>query len=104
VTQTDGGGVSFDSAGYQTRELWVLDLAGLDPARVSAHPQGQVWFWSDGRTRDAIRRSTFGRDERLQSVSGNRAMGHFWARDAAAAEQLAAALRHAVGLCRQQKP
>lgn len=100
--QTDG--LEPGSVGYATRELWTLNLAGLDPARVRGLPQGQVWFWAVGDVYNSIRTSIFNRENRLQAVRGNRAMGYFWVRDEKDAIEMATALSHAVELCRQGKP
>src|SRR6185436_14501438 len=100
--ETDG--LEPASAGYVSRELWTLNLAGFDPARIRGLPVGQVWFWAVGDVYNSIRTSIFNRDNRLQGVRGNRAMGHFWVRDATDAKAVADALTHAVELCRQEKP
>ncbi len=91
------------SPSYRVRELWTLNLSGLDAARINAQPNGRVWFWALGDSRNAIRKSNFNREDRLNSVTLSAAMGNFWVRDAAHAEEVAAALKHAVDLCRQRK-
>ena len=91
------------SPGYRVRELWTLDLGGLDPARINAQPNGRVWFWAMGDTRNAIRKSNFNREDRLNSATYNAAMGNFWVRDKVKAESVASALKHAVDLCRVRK-
>lgn len=102
TTQTEG--LEPGSVGYGSRELWTLNLAGLDPARVRGLPQGQVWFWAVGDEYNSIRTSIFNRENRLQAVRGNRAMGYFWVRDERDAIEVATALSHAVESCRQGKP
>ncbi len=101
TTETDG--LDPVSAGYGTRELWTLNLSGLDPARFNGSPSGQVWFWAVGDTRNAIRKSIFNRADKLEAVTVNGAMGHFWVRTPADSEKVAAGLKHAVELCRQRK-
>ena len=91
------------SPGYKVRELWTLNLSGLDPARINAQPNGRVWFWAMGDTRNAIRKSNFNRQDRLDSVTYNAAMGNFWVGDKVKAESVASALKHAVDLCRARK-
>lgn len=87
------------------RELWKLDLSGLDPARVRALPAGRgyeatVRFNSDGTTRDAIRVITYHGDS-IISTRSNAKYGQFSVRDEKALDEVAAGLRHAVVLCRQ---
>jgi hypothetical protein len=100
--ETDG--LEPASPGYVSRELWTLNLAGLDPARIRGLGVGQVWFWAEGNVYNAIRTNIFNRDLRLLGVRGNRAMGHFWVRDERDAIEVSTGLRHAVDLCRQGKP
>ena len=97
---TEAEGADPVSPGYQKRELWTLDLRGLDAARINGLPSGQVWFWASRASRDSIRTVVY-QNGTVVTRHGNRKMGHFTARDQADAEEIAAALRHAVELCQQ---
>ena len=87
--------------GYQKREIWTLDLHGLDPARVNGLASGQVWFRAAGTSRNAIRTLVY-RSDTIVTAYGNRKMGHFSVRDKVDPAEVAAGLRHAVELCQQR--
>jgi hypothetical protein len=90
------------SPGSQTRELWTLDLRGLNPWSVGEMGDGEVWFAASDNARNAIATSIFSGD-RLRARYGNRKVGKFWARDVADAQEVAAGLRHAIELCREKE-
>lgn len=87
--------------GYQSRELWTLDLRGLDPASIHGQASGQVSFRATGTIRNSIHTVVYQRDT-IFATHGNRRAGRFTVRDHADAEEVATALRHAVNLCRQK--
>jgi hypothetical protein len=98
TTETDGADPV--SPGYQRRELWTLDLRGLDAASINGMGSGRVGFKAADTSRNAIRTVVYQR-ERPFTTYGNRRTGTFSVRDEASAEEMVAALQHAVKLCRQ---
>jgi hypothetical protein len=98
TTETDGDDPV--SLGYQRRELWTLNLRGLDAASIKVLAPGQVWFKASDTSRNAIGTFVY-QKERVYSSYGNRRMGKFSVRDEAAAAEMVAALQHAVKLCQQ---
>ena len=85
----------------QTRELWTVDLSGLDPRMVRAMTAGRVHFTTAGEKQDVIRTSVF-HNQKSGMAHHNRQRGSIMVGDKKAAE-VAEGLRHAVGLCRQRQ-
>ena len=85
----------------QTRELWTVDLSGLDPRMVRAMTAGRVYFTTAGTKQDVIRTSVF-HNQQSGMARHNRQRGSIMVGDKKAAE-VAEGLRHAVELCRQQQ-
>lgn len=102
-SQSESSGISDPTAaGARVRELWTIDLAGLDPEMVRPAGPARVLFNADGAKQDAIRTNVFreqsGADQ--LTVRGNRRASFFVVADKKA-EEVAEALRHAVALCRR---
>jgi hypothetical protein len=85
----------------QTRELWAVDLSGLDPRTIRAMTAGRVYFTTAGTKQDVIRTNVF-RNQAGVTAYHNRQRGSITVGDKKAAE-VAEGLRHAVELCRQQQ-
>lgn len=106
VTQTEGyTTAAADPFVNETRELWAVDLSGLDPWRVNPMARGRVFFGAANTDRDVISTSVF-RALNSQPVHltarRNRRSGYFMV-DEKQTAQVAEALRHAVVLCRERR-
>ncbi len=87
------------------RELWAVDLSGLEPRSVNAQARGRVAFFAAGAERGVINTSVFnkhGAGADHLTVRRNRHMGTFTV-DEKKAAQVAEAMRHAVALCRERR-
>jgi hypothetical protein len=106
-TQTDNASLDTATGATEYREVWHLDLSGLDPSRISvvdsvAGAEKVVWFRSAPGARNAIRSSAYHNDM-LRATYSNKRFGKFSVRDERLLPQVAAALAHAVELCRERK-
>jgi hypothetical protein len=105
---SDSENYATDSAAAvkETREIWTLDLTGLDPSRINviavAGREKAIWFYASPESRNAIRTSEF-REDKFSATHFNRPYGRFSVRDEAVLPDAARAFGHAVELCRQQK-
>lgn len=98
-TQSDSGVGEPVNAADQVRELWTVDLSGLDPWMIRSAPQGRVLFTSAGTKRDVIRTSAFN-SQPSRTARHNRRTGALTVDEKIAAE-VAAGLKHAAELCRK---
>lgn len=106
ASESDAG-IDPTSASSELRELWTLNLSGLDPTGInvvaSTHgTEGRVLFKAADTSRNTIRTSTF-KNDRLLTTRNNRSFGYFSVRDEKMLTEVAEGLRHAVELCRQRK-
>ena len=92
--------VSPVSSGYQVRERWVLDLSGLNPRMIEADSE-RVHFMAAASSHDAIRTTIF-RNEKFSGYTEKKS-GYVSVPEKVAPAEVAAALRHAIELCRQMK-
>ncbi len=98
--RTDGGDSA--SPGYEIREVWALDLSGLDPTKVMTDKSSQVVHFSAvDSSPDAIRSTVF-RNEKV-SASGKKGAGYFQVPEKVSTVEVAAGLKHAIELCRQKE-
>jgi hypothetical protein len=106
ITTESESRVAAEASISQVREIWTLDLSGLDPASVNVvgtpGVEQRVWFRAAPGSRNAIRTSRL-QNQLYSTTISNRAFGHFSVRDEKLLAKTAAGLSHAVHLCRQSK-